>query len=217
MRFHAVLFDLDGTLVDSLHDIGQAMNHSLVVHGRRPHPLADYAGFVGEGVKVLARKAAPDASEEELASLLEGFRAYYVDHLVNSTLPYPGIPEVLEACAARGQKLAVLSNKSHGFTQAIVQRLLPQVPFAHVWGEQPERYPRKPDPKGALELARLLDVAPGACAFVGDTAVDMLTARDAGMHAVAVTWGFRPRGELEPYQPYALVDDAQALGRVLRG
>src|SRR5262245_1610419 len=117
MRFHAVLFDLDGTLVDSLLDIGQAMNHALVVHGRRPHPLSTYAGFVGEGVKVLAQKAAGDASEEELASLLSTFHAYYVDNLVSSTLPYPGIPEVLAGCVARGQRLAVLSNKSHSFTQ----------------------------------------------------------------------------------------------------
>jgi phosphoglycolate phosphatase len=216
MRFAAVLFDLDGTLVDSLEDIARAMNHALATHGEPGHLLDAYRRYVGEGVKRLVAQAAPWADAGEQESLLRAWRASYADHLVEHTRPYPGVPGMLRACVARGQKLAVLSNKTHGLTRDIVRRTLGEVPFAEVWGEQPELFPRKPDPASALALAQRLGVAPGACAFVGDTSVDMRTARQAGMAAVGVTWGFRPE-ELAAEAPLAMVDDAAALGRVLAG
>jgi phosphoglycolate phosphatase len=214
MRYAAALFDLDGTLVDSLEDIGRSVNHALGLLGLPGHPLGAYRGFVGEGVRHLLVRAAPAGTgPSALEALLGHYQAHYQAHLLAHTRPYPGVVEVLAACAARGQRLAVLSNKGHAFTGALVRGLLPGVPFAEVWGERPERFPRKPDPAAALALARELGVAPAACAFVGDTAVDVRTALAAGMTAVGVTWGFRP--EEVRAEAGVVVEDAAALARVL--
>lgn len=217
MRFKAILFDLDGTLLDTLADIGQAMNHALVLHGRKPVPFAGYKQLVGEGVKKLVENAAPGVSPEEAESLLSSFRSFYADHLTATTRPYPGIEALLQECAGRGQRMAVLSNKAHAFTQALVSRLLPDAPFTQVWGEQPARFPRKPDPAAALALCEELDVAPGDAVLVGDTVYDLGCAKAAGLSAVGVTWGFRSREELEAlgFSGFPLVDDVDALKAVL--
>jgi len=217
MRFKAIVFDLDGTLLDTLADIGQAMNHALVLHGRKPVPLAGYKQLVGEGVRRLVENAAPEATPEELESLLASFRSFYADHLTATTRPYPGIEAMLAGCAERGQQLAVLSNKAHAFTQELVTRLLPDVPFSQVWGERPAQFPRKPDPAAALALCEELGVAPGEVAMVGDTLFDLGCARAAGLSGVGVTWGFRSREELEAlgFDPFPLVDDVPALEAVL--
>lgn len=217
MRFKAILFDLDGTLVDSLADIGQAMNHALVLHGCRPIPLNDYRGLVGDGVHNLVARAHPEGTPEAHESLLSSFRAFYADHLTASTRPFAGIEALLSTCAQRGQKLAVLSNKSHAFTQALVQRLLPETPFEAVWGEQPALYPRKPAPEAAHALCRELGVEPSEAALVGDTVYDLRCALNAGLTPVGVTWGFRSREQLEALDlsGVQLFDDVEALQRFL--
>lgn len=213
MRFKAILFDLDGTLVDSLADIGQAMNHALVLHGARPIPLNDYRDMVGDGVRNLVARAHPEGTPEAHESLLSSFRAFYADHLTASTRPFPGIETLLSSCLGRGQKLAVLSNKAHAFTQALVQRLLPEVPFEAVWGEQPALHPRKPAPDPALALCKELGVAPSEAVLVGDTVYDLQCALNAGLTPVGVTWGFRSREQLEALELSGvhLVDDVPAL------
>jgi phosphoglycolate phosphatase len=216
MPVRAALFDLDGTLVDSLADIGAAMNHALASRGLPTHPLSAYRHFVGEGVRVLVRKAcAPEAREEVLEGVLATYKAYYDAHLFDATRPFPGIPEVLAQLAGEGVRLGVLSNKADDFTRRLVAGLLPGVPFAAIYGERPG-VPRKPDPTAALALAAELGVPPSECAFVGDTPIDMGTARAAGMRAVGVTWGFREAPELRAHGAQVLATTAQELLAALR-
>jgi phosphoglycolate phosphatase len=214
MQLRAVIFDLDGTLVDSVGDIADAMNHALTQHGVPTHPEAAYLRMVGDGVKELVRRAVPVGREDLHAPVLETWRAYYDTHLVDRTRPYPGIPGMLTALAETGIRMAVLSNKSDSFVKRLVETLLPGVPFAAVYGERPG-VPRKPDPMGALTLAAELGVEPGACGFVGDTAVDMDTARAAGMYGVGVAWGFRSH-ELEAHGARVVAANAEELLAALR-
>ncbi|TSC28455.1 HAD family hydrolase [Corallococcus sp. Z5C101001] len=215
MPLRAVLFDLDGTLVDSLGDIATAMNHALVAHGLPPHPEAAYLRFVGEGVAMLAERATGGAIPELQRRVLATYHAYYDTHLFDRTVAYPGVADALLVLARDGLRLGVLSNKSDDFVKRLVARFLPGVPFAGVYGERPG-IPRKPDPTAALALARELGVAPDACGFVGDTSVDMDTARAAGMYGVGVTWGFRTEAELHAHGARAVVSSADALLTALR-
>ncbi len=212
---HAALFDLDGTLVDSIGDIAASMNHSLTQHGLPPHPVAAYLQFVGEGVMMLVRRATPEGREALHSSVLASYRAHYAEHLFDQTRPFPGLPSVLELLAAERVRLAVLSNKAEAFTQQLVAGLLPGIPFKAVHGERPG-VPRKPDPTAALALAAQLGVEPVDCAFVGDTPVDMDTARAAGMYSIGVTWGFRSAAELRAHGARALVASADELLEALR-
>ncbi len=214
MQLRAVIFDLDGTLVDSLGDIADAMNHALAHHGLPTHPEADYLAFVGEGVKELVRRAVPAGREALYEPVLATYREHYDVHLFDRTAPYPGVTGVLTALVEAGVKVAVLSNKSDGFVKRLAARLLPGVPFGAVYGERPG-LPRKPDPTAALALAVELGVAPGTCGFVGDTAVDMDTARAAGMYGVGVTWGFRSH-ELQAHGARAVATTAEELLAALR-
>ncbi len=195
MHFRAALFDLDGTLVDSLHDMGVAMNHALAHHGLPVHPLSDYRFFVGEGTRVLVRKAVPADQQAMHEEVLALYRVRYEECMLDTTRPFPGIPELLTRLAGEGMRMAVLSNKPDAATRRLVEHLLPGVPFRAVYGER-VGVPRKPDPTAALGLARELGVEPGECAFIGDTAIDMGTAGAAGMYGVGVTWGFRDEEEL---------------------
>ncbi|MBL8955190.1 MAG: HAD family hydrolase [Myxococcaceae bacterium] len=193
MTIRGVIFDLDGTLLDSIGDIGGAMNDTLLARGWPVHPLAAYLGFVGEGVEQLARKAAP--AGVDIASVVDQYRARYAQRMEQETKPYAGIAELLDGLHARGVSMAVLSNKRDDFTVELVKRQLSKWPFAGVRGER-HGVPRKPDPMAALELAAVLKLEPAEVAFVGDTPIDVKTALAAGMLPVAVAWGFRTRQEL---------------------
>ncbi|RKI64171.1 HAD family hydrolase [Corallococcus sp. AB049A] len=215
MLLRAVLFDLDGTLVDSLGDIATAMNHALVHHGLPPHPEAAYLRFVGEGVAKLAERATGHAPAALQGQVLATYHAYYDSHLFDRTRAYPGVEDALGELAAVGVRLGVLSNKSDDFVKRLAARLLPGVRFTAVYGERPG-IPRKPDPTAALALAAELGVVPGACGFVGDTSVDMDTAKAAGMYGVGVTWGFRTAEELHAHGARAVVSSAGELLAALR-
>ncbi|RKH94636.1 HAD family hydrolase [Corallococcus sp. AB004] len=215
MRLRAVLFDLDGTLVDSLGDIATAMNHALQQHGLPPHPEAAYLRFVGEGVAKLAERATASAPAALQGQVLATYHAYYDTHLFDRTCAYPGVEAALAELAAEGIRLGVLSNKSDDFVKRLAARLLPGVTFTAVYGERPG-IPRKPDPTAALALAAELGVAPDACGFVGDTSVDMDTAKAAGMYGVGVTWGFRTAEELHAHGARAVVSSAGELLAALR-
>jgi phosphoglycolate phosphatase len=197
-KVQGVLFDLDGTLLDTLEDIGRSANEVLVALGIPAHPIASYRTFVGEGVGTLFRRALPPGrgdDEELLGRCVAGFREAYGRGWDVATRPYPGIPELLDGLQARGMSMAVLSNKPHAFTVKCVTKLLPRWRFLAVMGER-DGVPRKPDPGEAIRLAGVLRAEPGRIAYLGDTATDITTALRAGMIPVGVGWGFRPAQEL---------------------
>lgn len=190
----AAIFDLDGTLIDSLQDIAQAMNAALEAHGLPPHSSDDYRRFVGEGVANLVRRALPADRSELFEAVMAEYRVRYGDRMTVETRPYPGLDSVLVALQRKRIKLAVLSNKPDLATQRLVAHYFPRT-FDSVHGER-LGMARKPDPRAALETAAELCVRPGECAFIGDTRIDMETAKAARMLPVGVTWGFRDETEL---------------------
>jgi len=222
--FRAVIFDLDGTLLDTLDDIGDSVNRVLMERGFPAHPILRYREFIGEGVVRLIKCALPEPSRDPvtLQACVAAYQAEYARNWNVKTRPYAGVPDMLNAMVARGLKLAVLSNKPDPFTQQCVRELLPSWNFAVVIGAS-DAFPRKPDPAGALETARRLAVAPEECLYVGDSGVDMQTARAARMFAAGVLWGFRGGEELrregaqalvrEPLKLISLLDGCPSLGR----
>jgi phosphoglycolate phosphatase len=192
----AVLFDLDGTLADTVQDIASAMNAALARAGRPGLEVGDYRRFIGDGVVMLARRALGQGREELASALVAEFRAIYQERLLVETRPYPGVTELLGELRARDLPLAVLSNKPHRATVSIVEGLFGGDTFVAIAGEQ-EGTPRKPDPTQALALAKVLGLAPSRCLFVGDSPVDIETATRAGMRPIGVSWGFRDVEELQ--------------------
>lgn len=198
MRIDALIFDLDGTLADSISDIGAAMNAVLASLALTPHSLDAYKKFVGEGAQTLVRRAILSRVPElprPIAELCEAYRAEYAKLEHEGSALYPGVEAMLEGVVARGRKMAVLSNKRDDFTKHLVGQALGRFPFVDVRGER-EGVPRKPDPTAAYELALALNVLPERIGFVGDTPIDVLTAKHAGMIAISALWGFRSREEL---------------------
>lgn len=193
-----VVFDLDGTLIDSLEEIATAANRILGEAGLPTHPTSAYKHFVGNGSRILMERAAPPevvANPDTFNALLKRFLSFY--HGLSGTIarPYEGIPELLTALTDRGITLYVLSNKPHEATRGCVEALLPHWPFQLVLGAR-ESVPVKPDPTGALEIIGTSGIPGPAMLYLGDTAVDMVTALGAGMVPVGVLWGFREKEEL---------------------
>lgn len=197
MPVHALIFDLDGTLADSLADIADAMNAALRAHSLPEHEADKYRFMVGEGVTMLVTRAVGSAGDAALVrSVLDTYHAKYHEHAHAKTFAYPGIDALLTKLVAMKVPMGVISNKRDGLTRALVAQRFGTIPFVAVRGEM-EGVPRKPDPTSALEMALALNVLPANIGFVGDTAVDMKVARAAGMKAIGVLWGFRDRAELE--------------------
>lgn len=201
---HAFIFDLDGTLLDTLADIGNACNAMLAAHGYPTHPVEAYRRMIGNGFGMLVRRALPgDALARLLASrpdeaavdaLVQETRAVYADHLNDATRPYDGMPQALHELARRGMRLAVFSNKPDDYTRTLVEAHFPGV-FSVIRGARPDT-PLKPDPAGAMAVIAATDTPADQCFYVGDSDVDMLTARHAGMVGVGVGWGFRGLDEV---------------------
>ncbi|MBK6847402.1 MAG: HAD family hydrolase [Proteobacteria bacterium] len=214
-RPSAVIFDLDGTLVDSLADIATAMNAALAELGLRGHAPAAYRDFIGDGVEPMAQRALPPERRDpvSVAACVALWRPRYLAGLVEQTRPYPGISELLAALTARGLRLAVLSNKADDLTARIVAALFPGSPFAEVRGAR-EGVPKKPDPTAALAIAEALGAAPEGCLYVGDTAIDLETAQAAAMVPVGVLWGFRPE-QLRERAPARLLERPPELLNLL--
>ncbi|NLW87860.1 MAG: HAD family hydrolase [Planctomycetes bacterium] len=195
MRFKAVVFDLDGTLLDTIDDLADSMNVALAVHGLPKRTPAQCKYFVGDGVRNFALRAmAPVSDEKVLAKVIEKYTADYAQRWAAKTRPYEGVVELLRELGQRGLAMAVLSNKPDEFTRRMTQQMLPDC-FAVVVGARPD-VPHKPDPAAALAIARQLGAEPAQCLYVGDTNTDMQTAAAAGMYGVGVLWGFRTKAEL---------------------
>ncbi|WP_028323109.1 HAD family hydrolase [Desulfatirhabdium butyrativorans] len=196
-NFDAVVFDMDGTILDTLADIGESMNRVLVSFGFPPHPLDAYRYFVGEGSPVLVEKALP-ANARTPSMIQDCLKAYQKDYGANwqvHTRLYEGIAEMLDALASRNIRMTILSNKYHEFTLQCHAHFFRSWPFDVVLGIR-DGVPRKPDPAAAFEIAEILQLPPSRFFYVGDTGVDMQTAVSAGMFPVGVLWGFRTEEEL---------------------
>jgi len=196
-QFGAVIFDLDGTLLDTLEDIADAANRVLTSKGFPARPLEIHRAAVGNGARQLMARVLPESKRDAMTvqQCFEAFRTEYGGHLVEKTKPYPGIPEMLDALHDRGLKMAVLSNKPADFTRRCVDGILKKWKFDAVVGGDDGR-PNKPDPTGAIEIAQRLGISPEDFVFLGDSGVDMKTANAAKMFAVGALWGFRDREEL---------------------
>ncbi len=198
MKPQAILFDLDGTLLDTTEDIAAATNRSLERFGYAPKEIGFFPLAVGDGARMLIRRclegeAHPQSAE---ADLLTAFLEDYSRNLMVHTRPYAGIPELLDELRARDIRLAVLSNKPDAMTKYLVRELLGDDRFEIAAGATPE-FPKKPDPVAALDIAQRMGLTPDQFLYVGDTGTDMQTAVGAGMRAVGVLWGYRGRDELE--------------------
>ncbi len=218
MEFDGVIFDLDGTLVDTLEDIADAMDRVLAREGAPGHSYESYRYFIGHGIRNLVKQALPaelrsaERIERCYARMLEDYGA----HPLVKTRPYEGVPEVVRALRAEGLPLAVHSNKADAPTRAIVGAFFATADFAVVAGARPDA-PLKPDPAVALQIAARLGASPGRVAYVGDSLVDMQTATAAGMIAVGAAWGFRTRGELEENGAHAVIEAPLDLLALRRG
>lgn len=201
-----VLFDLDGTLVDSLVDLADSMNRVLTRQGLPVHPVQAYRYFVGDGIIRLVQRALPtEARQEDLVQeCARKMRQEYALHWADTTRPYPGIAGLLDALTTRQIPMAILSNKPDELTQEVVRKILPDWRFAAVAGAR-ETFPRKPDPAGALRITTLLQRKPSDFLYLGDTNTDMQTARAAGMFAIGALWGFRTAEELKKSGAQALL------------
>jgi phosphoglycolate phosphatase len=216
VNFKAVLFDLDGTLLDTLDDLADSMNSALSKMKLPVHPVSSYRYFVGDGVKTLVRRVlSPDRQDEEsVNTCLDLMQEEYGRRWADKTKPYPGIMNMLERLHAGNVPLAVLSNKNDEFTTMVVSRYFPSGVFSMVCGHKKET-PLKPDPSGALEIADRLNVKPSDFAYLGDTSTDMVTASGAGMCAIGALWGFRTEEELLKNGARHVIESPDELCRML--
>jgi phosphoglycolate phosphatase len=213
MPHQAIIFDLDGTLLDTLEDLTHATNHVLESTGHPPITVSACRQMIGNGVKVLLRRAG-GIDELAMETALKKFLAYYHDHKYDHTTAFPGIPETLDTLTDRGHRLAVLSNKPHPATTEMVQHLLAGWDFQQVFGQR-AGVPLKPDPAAALEICERMGIPPEHFTFVGDSGEDMATAKSAGMFAVGVTWGLREEPELRAHGADAVIHKPTQLLDVL--
>ncbi|MBS7262487.1 MAG: HAD family hydrolase [Eubacteriales bacterium] len=211
----AVIFDLDGTIADTIADLADACNFALKKAGFPTRPVSDYVKLVGHGRKNLLLSAAPEGRGEAcIDELIADFNLYYREHFFDKTQAYDGMKEVVTELKATGCRLGILSNKPHEMTVPIVAKLYPGL-FDCVMGQLPDM-PVKPDRRTIDLLVEKMGVAGGRIAVVGDSDVDILTARNAGAAAIAVTWGYRPAETLKALKPDRLVKTPAALLRALR-
>lgn len=196
MSYKAVIFDLDGTLVNSIEDIADAMNEALEIYNYPTHSYDVYKGLIGNGIKNLVTKALPETHRDEaqVRRSFESMMAIYRQHCSDKTKPYDGIIELLDTLKSKEIKVSVLSNKEHKYTKKVASKLLPNY-FESVDGLTKEAH-KKPNPIKAIEISNNLNLKPEDIIYVGDTDVDMQTANNANMLAVGVSWGFREKQEL---------------------
>jgi phosphoglycolate phosphatase len=209
----ACVFDLDGTLIDSLADIAGALNRCLGLLGLPGHPIERYRYMVGEGVPKLCERAVGKTHPHMVARLAELARPAYRAQLIGQTKPYAGVNNLVAALRDADVPLAVLSNKPHDLSVRIVRHFWPDGDFASVYGYLEEGH-RKPSPKYLLRICDELGVSAAQTWMIGDTPTDMETARAAGAVGVGVTWGFRPRDDLAAAGASQLVDSPAALARL---
>lgn len=211
-----VIFDLDGTLLNTIDDLTAAGNHVCAAHSWPTYTPDQFKRMVGSGIPTLVRRFAPDGlSDEEVAGALAEFSAYYNDHKADKTAPYPGIPELLAALKGAGIHMAVLSNKAHAFAGPVVEGYFPGI-FEAVQGALPDA-PLKPDPTLLRALMEKIGATPETTLFVGDSDVDVLTGKNGGLTVCGVLWGFRDRPELEDAGADDIIERPKELAFIVTG
>lgn len=209
--FQTVIFDLDGTILNTITDLANAGNWVCLRNGWPRHSVEEFRRMVGHGIPNLVKRMAPEGARSPLllAAALSQFSRYYKEHDLDATEPYPGIPEMLARLKAAGVRMAVYSNKADEFSRAIVEHFFPDA-FDLIRGKLPD-VPVKPDPTGLHQVLAELGAAPETTLFVGDSAVDMQTGHNGGLSTCGVTWGFRTREELAAEHPACLSDTPAEL------
>lgn len=214
-----VIFDLDGTLLNTIEDLGQAANYALERNGYATHSMASYPYFVGNGVRRLMTRVLPEDArdDEKVDRVLKDFLEYYDEHCTDFTKPYNGIPELLQDLRDSGIAIAVASNKYQKAVSKIIPHYFPDINFVAIEGQK-EGVNVKPDPSIVFAILAQAKVAKADCLYVGDSGVDMETARRACIDSVGVTWGFRSMKELVEYHADAIVNNpVDILGIVENG
>lgn len=209
----AIIFDLDGTLADTIGDLADSVNAMLAAHGFPEHPLSAYKAMVGNGFAALLRRALPRQAlgdDRKFDEFLAEASSIYARESLRTTKPFPGIPELLSALQEKRVQCAVLSNKPDEMTRRMISSLFPEMRFLAVIGDKASR-PKKPDPANALAIANIAGVSPSRFAFVGDSGVDMETAKSAGMLALGASWGYRSVAELEAGGAAAILEKPSGL------
>lgn len=212
----AVIFDLDGTLVNTLEDLGNSTNHMLSENGFPIHTMDKYNYFVGNGIPKLIERALPETerSAENIKKYTEQFTEYYSKHFADKSAAYGGIAELVAEIKKMGLKTAVVTNKAQAMTDLVISKVFGSGVFDSVVGKRDEN-PAKPDPKAAFVAMSEMEVNPDECVFVGDSSVDILTARNCGAYPVGVLWGFRTRQELENSGARLIISEPEELVRFI--
>ena len=211
-----IIFDLDGTLINTIADLATSTNHALGQLGYPAHPVEAYRLMVGNGINNLFRRALPEEerSDENVLLMRRAFIPYYNDHIADLSQPYPGMPELLAELQAKGVQLAVASNKYQEGASKLISLLFPDICFSVVLGQR-EGIALKPDPRIVEDILTATGICREDTLYVGDSGVDMQTGRNAAVDTCGVTWGFRPRQELEPFHPQHIVDSVEGLKQLI--
>ena len=210
-----VIFDLDGTLLDSIEDIASSMNKVLESLQLPTHKIEDYKHFVGGGVDILVENALSNQSKEIKDEVIKRFKIEYDGKLHSKTLPYDGIYELLDELKKLDINLAVLSNTPHEFTVSYVNHFFKNYNFKEIHGQKKD-VPKKPDPKAALDIVKCLDSSCENTYFIGDTKIDMQTAKSANMTAIGVLWGFRDEKELRDFGADFIVSNPLEILKIIK-
>lgn len=211
-----VIFDLDGTLLNTIADLAHSTNYALNKLGYPTHEIEKYNFMVGNGIDKLFERALPEGekSKENVLRVHKEFVPYYDIHNADDSRPYPGIPELLSYLQDAGIQITVASNKYQAATQKLIDHYFPEIHFTAVFGQR-EGIKVKPDPTVVFDILEVAKVTKEEVLYVGDSGVDMQTAANAGVTACGVTWGFRPRAELEEFSPQYIVDTAEEIKRLI--
>lgn len=211
-----VIFDLDGTLLNTIADLANSTNHALNQLGYPTHEPEEYNFMVGNGINKLFERALPEGekTEKNVLRVRREFIPYYDQHNADESRPYPGIPELLERLQAKGIQMAVASNKYQAATEKLIAHYFPNIKFIAVFGQR-DGVNVKPAPTIVEDILRISGTPKDEVLYVGDSGVDMQTARNAGVTACGVTWGFRPLAELESFNPRYIIEVPQLISDLI--
>ncbi len=216
MPKHLAIFDLDGTLLNTIADLATSTNQALEACGFPTHPVEEYPMYVGNGINKLFERALPAEArtEENILRIRAHFLPFYDEHNADLSIPYPGIPQLLEKLQRNGVQIAVASNKYQRATEKLIRHYFPNIHFAAIFGQR-EGIPVKPHPQIVEDILAIVPVKKEEVIYIGDSGVDMQTALNAGVESIGVTWGFRPREELMQHAPTHIVDTAQDIEKLI--